>query len=138
ELMVPGHGGVLLETLKNLSFHLDIGPNDRFMWFTTTGWMMWNSQVGALMVGATACVYDGSPNFPDLGVLWRFAEETGMQLLGASAAYFDACRKADIEPRRMADTSRIVTVGSTGSPLSADTYHWIMQRVNDNAMIASV
>src|SRR5690606_31892003 len=68
--IVHGHGGVLLETLKGHALHMDLGPDDRFMWFTTTGWIMWNSQIGGLLVGSTICLYDGNPGHPDLETLW--------------------------------------------------------------------
>jgi len=129
--IVHGHGGALLESVKNNALHLDIGPNDRFMWFTTTGWIMWNGQIGGLLVGATICLYDGNPGHPDLGTLWRFAEETGMTVFGAGAAYYGNCKKAGIEPAKLADVSRIRTVGSTGSPLPEESYAWIQEQLGD-------
>src|SRR5215218_2671691 len=72
--IVHGHGGIALELLKSISLHLDLGPADRFFWFTTTGWMMWNFLVGGLLLGSTVVLYDGSPGHPDMGALWRFAE----------------------------------------------------------------
>lgn len=129
--IVHGHGGALLETLKGHGLHMDIGPKDRFMWFTTTGWIMWNSQIGGLLVGATICIYDGNPGYPDLGTLWRFADETGMTFFGAGAAYFTGCRKAGIELSKIADLSRLHTVGSTGSPLPEDAYHWLLEQLGD-------
>src|SRR3712207_1641571 len=76
--IVHGHGGVLLEHLKALSFHTDIGAGDVFFWFTTTGWMMWNYLVGGLLTGATVVLYDGNPGYPDMSALWRMAAETGV------------------------------------------------------------
>jgi acetoacetyl-CoA synthetase len=129
--IVHGHGGALLETLKGHGLHMDLGPSDRFMWFTTTGWIMWNSQIGGLLVGATICIYDGNPGYPDLGTLWRYAEDTGMTFFGAGAAYFTGCRKAGVEPPKIADVSRLHTVGSTGSPLPEDAYHWLIEQLGD-------
>ncbi len=136
--IVHGHGGALLETLKGHALHMDIGPGERFMWFTTTGWIMWNSQIGGLMVGATVCIYDGNPGYPDLGTLWRFAEETRMTFFGAGAAYFTGCRKAGIEPAKIADVSRLHTVGSTGSPLPEDAYYWIGEQLGSDVLIAAI
>ena len=135
--IVHGHGGALLETLKGHALQLDLGENDRFMWFSTTGWIMWNSQVGGLLVGATVCIYDGNPGYPELATLWRFAEETQMTFFGAGAAYFTGCRKAGLVPREQADLHHLRSVGSTGSPLPADAYRWIMDAVGD-VMIAAI
>lgn len=135
--IVHGHGGALLETLKGHALQLDLGETDRFMWFTTTGWIMWNSQIGGLLVGATVCLYDGNPGFPDLSTLWRFAEDTRMTFFGAGAAYFTGCRKAGIEPAKIADLGALRSVGSTGSPLPEDAYHWIVDEMGD-VMIAAI
>ncbi len=135
--IVHGQGGTLLETVKGHALHLDLGPDDRFMWFTTTGWIMWNSQIGGLLVGSTICLYDGNPGHPDLGTLWRFAEETGMTFFGAGAAYFTNCKKAGIEPARMAKLDSLRTVGSTGSPLPEEGYRWIQEQLGD-VLIAAI
>jgi acetoacetyl-CoA synthetase len=113
--IVQGHGGILLEHLKALSLHCDVKPGERFFWFTTTGWMMWNFLVGALLVGATALLYDGSPGYPDMNVLWRFAADTQMTFFGGSAAYISACMKAEIEPATAFDLRALSGMGSTGS-----------------------
>ncbi len=83
--IVQGHGGILLEHLKSLSLHLDLKPEDRFFWFTTTGWMMWNFLISGLTLGSTILLYDGIPAFPNIGALWQFAEQTGMTYFGTSA-----------------------------------------------------
>ena len=75
--IVHGHGGIVLEHLKALALHCDLGPGERFFWFTTTGWMMWNYLVSGLLVGATIVLYDGNPGYPDLGALWRIADDEG-------------------------------------------------------------
>ena len=80
--IVHGHGGSLLEKLKGHSFALDLGKDDRFLWFSTTGWIMWNTQITALLVGATICIYDGNPGYPDMGRLWRFAADHQLSFLG--------------------------------------------------------
>ena len=98
--IVQGHGGILLEHLKYLSLHADLKPEDRFFWFTTTGWMMWNLLIGGLLLGTTIVLFDGDPGHPDMNTLWRLAEETGVTYFGASAPYVQACIKAGVQPGR--------------------------------------
>ena len=88
--IVHGHGGILLEHLKVLSLHNDLKPGDRFFWFTTTGWMMWNYLVGGLLLGTTIVLYDGNPSYPDANSLWTLAEKNGVTFLGTSAAHLGA------------------------------------------------
>jgi acetoacetyl-CoA synthetase len=127
--IVQGHGGILLEHLKSVLLHLDLGPHDRFFWFTTTGWMMWNFLVGGLLVGATILLYDGSPGYPDIGALWQFAQDTGMTFLGTSAAYVTACMKAGIEPARQFGLGALRGIGYTGSPLPPEGFEWIYAQI---------
>lgn len=136
--IVHGHGGTLLEAIKGHALHLDLGPQDRFFWFSTTGWVMWNAQITALQVGATICVYDGNPGFPDLGTLWKFAERAALTFFGAGAAYYAGCMKAGIEPAKLADLHRLRSVGSTGSPLAAEGYEWIYQHVGHDILLAAI
>lgn len=123
--IVHGHGGITVEHLKVLALHQDLTPADRFCWFTTTGWMMWNYLVSGLLVGATIVCFDGDPGHPDLGTLWRLAAETGTTVLGASAPFLMACRKEGVEPSRGA----LRWVGSTGAPLPADGFRWVAEAV---------
>ncbi|HEY0844861.1 MAG TPA: acetoacetate--CoA ligase [Noviherbaspirillum sp.] len=136
--IVHGQGGVLIESLKGHGLHSDIGEDDRFMWFSTTGWIMWNSQVTGLLLGATIAVYDGNPGYPDLGVLWQFAEEAKLTVFGAGAAYFANCMKAGIAPKRIADLGAVRTIGSTGSPLPAEAFAWIYEQLGDDILLASI
>jgi acetoacetyl-CoA synthetase len=136
--IVQGHGGILLEHLKSLALHLDLGPGDCFFWFTTTGWMMWNFLVGGLLVGSTVLLYDGSPAWPDLGALWAFAERAGATFFGASAAYIGACIKAGITPGATYDLSRLVGLGSTGSPLTFEGFGWVYERIKRDLWLASI
>jgi acetoacetyl-CoA synthetase len=96
--IVQGHGGILLEHLKALSLHCDLKPQDRFFWFTTTGWMMWNFLISGRLVGTQVVLYDGSPAYPDLGALWAMAEREEVSYFGTSAPYLTACKKAGLEP----------------------------------------
>ncbi|MFF3644989.1 acetoacetate--CoA ligase [Streptomyces sp. NPDC002564] len=123
--IVQSQGGILVEHLKQLGLHCDLGPGDRFFWYTSTGWMMWNFLVSGLLTGTTIVLYDGSPGHPDTGAQWRIAERTGATLFGTSAAYVMACRKADVHPARDFDLSRITCVATTGSPLPPDGFRWL-------------
>ena len=135
--IVHSQGGILLEHLKKVRLHIDLGPEDRFFWFTTTGWMMWNLLVGGLLAGATAVLYDGSPAHPDTNALWGLAEETGMTHFGTSAGYLIGCMKAEIEPGRDFDLSALKGVGSTGSPLPPEGFGWIYGHVKEDLWLYS-
>jgi acetoacetyl-CoA synthetase len=123
--IVHGHGGIVAEHLKVLRLHQDIGPEDRFFWFTTTGWMMWNYLVSGLLTGATVVLFDGDPAAPTLDALWDVAAETGITVFGVSAPFLMACRKADVRP----PPGRLRWVGSTGAPLPAAGFRWVHDRV---------
>ena len=110
--IVHGHGGILLEHLKALGLHTDLGPADRFCWFTTTGWMMWNYLVSGLAVGSTIVLFDGNPAWPDLSTLWRLAADTRTTYLGLSAPFLMACRAAGLTPGRDPDASSTRCAGS--------------------------
>ncbi|MEM6730067.1 MAG: acetoacetate--CoA ligase [Myxococcota bacterium] len=136
--IVQGHGGIVLEHLKALSFHCDLHDGSTFFWFTTTGWMMWNFLVSGLLVGSTVVLYDGSPGHPDLGALWRMAEETGTDFFGASAPYLLALEKDGYSPKAHHDVSKITAVGSTGAPLPAGGFAWVYDHVNAELNLGSV
>jgi acetoacetyl-CoA synthetase len=136
--IVHGHGGILLEHQKMLALHHDLGPGDRFFWFTTTGWMMWNFLVSAPAVGASIVLFDGDPGHPDLGALWLLAAEAGMTYFGTSAPFLLACRKAGIVPRRVADLSALRGVGSTGAPLPPEGFRWVYAAVGDRPQLQSL
>ncbi|MDQ5817702.1 MAG: acetoacetate--CoA ligase [Actinomycetota bacterium] len=135
--IVQSQGGILMEHLKKVCLHIDLGPADRFFWFTTTGWMMWNLLVGGLLSGATALLYDGNPGHPDMNALWRFAEETNMTHFGTSASYLTSCMKASIEPGRDFDLTNLKGVGSTGSPLPPEGFEWVYEHVKGDAWLYS-
>ena len=135
--IVHGQGGVLLEHLKVLGLQADLQAEDRFFWFTTTGWMMWNFLVGGLLTDATILLYDGNPATPSLDRLWDFASDTGMTCFGTSAAYISACMKSDVRPAEGRDLSRLRSVGSTGSPLSPDGFRWVYEHVGSDTWLFS-
>ncbi|WP_371539339.1 acetoacetate--CoA ligase [Streptomyces sp. NBC_01023] len=136
--IVQSQGGILAEHLKQLGLHCDLGPGDRFFWYTSTGWMMWNFLVSGLLTGTTIVLYDGSPGFPGTDAQWRIAEATGATLFGTSAAYVMACRKAGVQPARDHDLSRVKCVATTGSPLPPDGFRWLHEAAGDDLWIASV
>lgn len=119
--IVHGHGGITVEHTKSLAYHHDLGPGERFCWFSTTGWMMWNYLVSGLLVGATVVLFDGDPGHPDLTTLWHLADDEDVTVFGASAPFMAACRKAELTPAR----GRIRQVGSTGAPLAAEDFEWL-------------
>ncbi|MDA8372115.1 MAG: acetoacetate--CoA ligase [Nocardiopsaceae bacterium] len=135
--IVHGHGGILLEQVKNLNLHLDAHSDDRVLWFTTTGWMMWNFLVSVLLTDASIVLYDGSPGYPDLGVLWDLAERAGVTIFGTSAGYLASCMKAGIHPTEGRDLSRMHAIGSTGSPLSPEGFDWCYREFGDGLWLFS-
>jgi acetoacetyl-CoA synthetase len=136
--IVHGHGGIVLEHLKLMALHNDLGPGDRFHWYSSTGWIMWNCQMGGLLAGATICIYDGSPAWPDLDALWRFADAAGATFVGSGAAFYVNCMKAGIVPRRDGRLSRLRTIGSTGSPLPANAYAWLQAQLGGDVWISPI
>ncbi|WP_329114160.1 acetoacetate--CoA ligase [Streptomyces sp. NBC_01465] len=136
--IVQSQGGILIEHFKQIGLHCDLGPGDRFFWYTSTGWMMWNFLVSGLLTGTTIVLYDGSPGFPDTGAQWKVAERTRATVFGTSAAYVMACRKADIHPARDYDLSTVKCIATTGSPLPPDGFRWLHEAAGDDVWIASV
>ncbi|UGT64555.1 acetoacetate--CoA ligase [Nocardia asteroides] len=136
--IVHGHGGVLLEHLKAVALHADIGPDDTFFWYTSPSWMMWNFQVAGLLTGATVVTYDGSPTHPDPGALWRIAAETGSTVLGTSPGYVLACIKDGLVPRTAFDLSALRTVGITGSSLPPASSEWIGANAGEHVQVSSI
>jgi acetoacetyl-CoA synthetase len=135
--IVHSQGGIVLEHLKSIALHCDLGPGDRFFWFTTTGWMMWNFLLGGLLAGSSVVLYDGSPAAENMAVLWQLAERAGVTLFGASAAYVAACMKSGVEPARF-DLSALRTIGSTGSPLPEEGFDWIYAHVKRDVWLVSL
>ncbi len=132
--LVHSHGGVVLTALAG-GLHTDLGPSyaansrgERFHWYSTTGWVMWNAQIAGLLTGTTICLFDGSPSGakdrPDWSLLWRFAARHRVTFFGAGAAFHIGCMKAGLDLARCGDLSGVRTLGSTGSPLPADTQEW--------------
>ncbi|MES2413055.1 MAG: acetoacetate--CoA ligase [Pseudomonadota bacterium] len=134
--IVHGHGGVMVVALALLRLNNDIAPStagngtpERFHWYSSTGWIMWNVQAGALLNGTTTCIYDGNPagnnkDKPDWTTLWRFVADTGVTYFGAGAAFYANCMKAGVDLSVCGDLSKVRTLGATGSPLSPEAQDW--------------
>jgi acetoacetyl-CoA synthetase len=132
------HGGVLLEHYKYLSFHNDIKRGEIFFWFTTTGWMMWNYIHAALLTGAVIVLYDGSPGYPDLHILWQLAEKAGIQHFGTSAPYIMACQKAGIRSGELYNLSALRSISSTGSPLPPEGFDYVYEYIKKEVWLCSM
>lgn len=133
--IVHGHGGIVLVMLGAAGLHNDVGcsydPNswgERYHWYSSTGWVMWNAQLAGLLSGTTCCIYDGNPggskDKPDWTVLWRFAQELGVTFFGAGAAFFANCMKAGVDLSQFPGLAKVRALGTTGSPLSEDVQRW--------------
>ncbi len=136
--IVQSQGGILLEQVKTGHLHLDAQAGDRFFWFSTTGWMMWNLLVGVLLTDAAIVLYDGNPGYPSLDVLWDLAERTQMTCFGTSAAFVASCMKAAVAPRSGRTLAALRSVGSTGSPLSPEGFRWVYDEVGSDTWLFSM
>ncbi len=132
--IVHGHGGILIEHLKNHGLSWDLRPGDRLQWFTTTAWMMWNALVSTLLLRASIVMIDGNPGWPDLSYQWALAEETRPTMMGVSPAFALACRKQGIEPKRL-DLSCLRSVGVAGSPLPLDGFEWLYDQLGRDVLL---
>lgn len=134
--IVHSHGGILLEHLKAVGLHTDVGPGDRFFWYTTTGWMMWNYLVSGLLLGSTVVLYDGHPGYPRQDALWALAADLGVDVLGTSPPYLAACAATGRRPGNNHELL-IRTICSTGSPLAADLMRWVADSVGPGVLVSS-
>ena len=136
--IVHGAAGILLNHAKELMLHGDIGSGDRFFYFTTCGWMMWNWLASGLMTGARVITYDGSPAYPSLDACWALAESEGMTHFGTSAKFLAACRKEGLTPGRSHDLANLRVIFSTGSPLQPEDFDWVYKEVKGNVLLGSI
>jgi acetoacetyl-CoA synthetase len=136
--IVHGHGGVLLQHLKEHQLHMDVRPDDRVFWFTTCGWMMWNWLVSALASKATLLLYDGSPFWPDAKAVFDFAEEERMTHLGTSAKFIQAAEKAGVRPIATHNLAALRAIGSTGSTLLPEGFDYVYRDVKKDVCLSSV
>lgn len=132
------HGGCLLEHLKYLAFHNDVHKGERFFWFTTTGWMMWNFLQGSMLLGATIILYDGSPGYGGIDRLWKLAEQLDIQHFGTSAPFLVACMKEQIHPGLDHNLKRLRSIGSTGSPLPPEAFQWVYDNIHERIWLCSM
>lgn len=131
-------GGVLLEHFKYLAFHNDVHPGENFFWFSTTGWMMWNFVQAAFLMDATLVLYDGSPGYPDMNVLWELAARAPIHHFGTGAPYLVACMRKELKPGRDYDLSELRSIGSTGSPLPPEAFDWCYEQVKEDLWLCSM
>lgn len=135
--LVQSQGGILIEQLKFLGLHVDLRPEDRFFWFSTTGWIMWNIVMSALLHGSTVLLFDGNPGYPNMDVLWEFAEQSRMTVFGTAAAFLTACMRSGMEPSKAHELSSLKGVGSTGSPLAPEGFQWVYENVKEDLLLGS-
>ena len=135
--IVHGHGGVLLDQLKCMTFHQNLGTEDRLFFFSTTGWMAWNWLVSALAGGTSIVLADGNLLYPDLGAPWRAVAEHGISVYGVSPAFLTACRKAGIVPRETADLSGLRGVSAGGSPLTPEMFRYVYDEIGEEVFLQS-
>jgi acetoacetyl-CoA synthetase len=135
--IVHGHGGILVEHYKQLGLQTDLGSSDRFFWFTTTGWMMWNYLVSGLLLGSSLVLWDGSPTHPSPDILWQLCERAKVTVFGCGAAFIHGNIKLGLEPNKTFDLSHLRAIGSTGSPLSMDGFDFIYEKVGENLQLFS-
>ena len=136
--IVHGHGGSLLQHLKEHVLHTDIGPGDRLFYFTTCGWMMWNWLVSGLAAGATLILFDGAPFCGDGRLLWRMAEREGITVFGTSAKYLSALEKSGLRPAEEFSLPTLRAVLSTGSPLAPETFDFVYAAIGSDLQLASI
>jgi len=136
--IVHSAGGTLLQHLKEQKLHAGILPGDRFFYFTTCGWMMWNWLVSGLACGATLLLYDGSPFYPDGNAIFDYAQAEKMTYFGTSAKFIDSVRKAGLRPIETHDLSSVRVISSTGSPLSPECFVFVYEGIKADVHLASI
>ena len=135
--IVHGHGGILLETRKNATFHFDLHPGDRFLFFTTTGWMLWNFLASTLATGAVPILYDGSPAYPIPDILWKLAQDGEATMLGASPTYVEQMARAGIVPRERYELAHLTGISLAGSPATPGCMAWFYSNVKKDLWVAN-
>ncbi|MBC3758432.1 acetoacetate--CoA ligase [Hyunsoonleella sp. SJ7] len=136
--IVQSHGGILLEHLKYMAFHNDVKEDERYFWFTTTGWMMWNFLQSPLLMGASIVLYDGSPTYPNFDSLWRFSDQIGIHHFGTSAPFLVANMKKQMDIKSNHDLSSIRSISSTGAPLPAEAFQYVYDFIKKDVWLCSM
>jgi acetoacetyl-CoA synthetase len=135
--IVHSHGGILLEQLKLQQLHMDLRPGDRLLFFTTTGWMMWNFLVSSLLIGVLPVLYDGSPTYPGPEVLWQMVQDCRVSLFGASPSYVDLMSKAGMVPGKTHDLRWLRAIMPAGSPVSPECTAWFYENVKQDVWVCT-
>ncbi|UKM65645.1 acetoacetate--CoA ligase [Flavobacteriaceae bacterium GSB9] len=136
--IVHSHGGILLEHLKYMAFQNDVHAGERYFWYTTTGWMMWNFLQSALLMGSAIVLYDGSPTYPNFDKLWAFSDDTGINHFGTSAPFLVASMKKKIEPKNNYNLGTIRSISSTGAPLPFEAFDYVYNSIKDDVWLCSM
>ncbi|HNG07503.1 MAG TPA: acetoacetate--CoA ligase, partial [Saprospiraceae bacterium] len=131
-------GGMLLEHLKYLTFHNDVKPGEKFFWYSTTGWMMWNYTNAALLAGASIVLFEGNPAYPDVEVLWRMAQDTGLNHFGTSAPYIVNLMRKGFSPSAHFNLEQLRSLSSTGSPLPPEAFDWVYHNIKEDLWLCSM
>jgi acetoacetyl-CoA synthetase len=136
--MVQGAAGVLVNHLKELLLHADLKKTDRVTYISSPSWMMWNWLMSCLAVGASIVLYDGNPNYPDWGTMWRLTQDEKITVLGCSASYINSLRTVGATPGKTYDLSSLREISQTGSPLSAEGFEWVLREVKEDLHFNSI
>jgi len=136
--IVHGAGGTLIQHFKELSLHTNVKRGDTLFYFTTCGWMMWNWLVSGLNVGAAIFLYDGSPGFPDMGILWKAVQDEEINVFGTSPKFLSSCQQKNVEPGKNYDLTSLKTILSTGAPLSDENFQWVYKNVKNDVQLSSI
>ncbi|HBT32710.1 MAG TPA: acetoacetate--CoA ligase, partial [Pusillimonas sp.] len=136
--IVHSHGGIVLTHMKTMALQHDLRDGDRLLFLGGTGWIVWNLQVGGLLVGATVVLYDGNPAWPDQKALWRFVNDYDVTLLGCGAAYLINCMKEGLSPKEVGPFNALRAINATGSPLPTDAFQWVYDNVKSDLWLASI
>ena len=135
--IIHGHGGILLEHLKLFLLHDDLGPADRWFWYSSTNWMAWNYGASVLLGGGSLLIFDGHPMRPELADYWWMVGDEGVTCLGTSPGFLLACQKQGLVPRQAADLSALRTINCGGAPLTADLFRWVYRAVKTDVYLGS-
>ncbi len=136
--IVHSHGGILLEHFKYMAFHNDVHKGERYFWFTTTGWMMWNFLQSALLMGAAIVLYDGSPTHPSFDTLWQFSDEVQISHFGTSAPFLVANMKKYLDIKQEHRLTTIRSISSTGAPLPAEAFDYVYDHIKKDVWLCSM
>ena len=136
--IVHSHGGILLEHLKYMAFHNDVHQGERYFWYTTTGWMMWNFLQSALLMGASIVLYDGSPTYPNFNRLWEFSDDVKISHFGTSAPFLVASMKNNIVPKNNCSLNSIRSISSTGAPLPFEAFEYVYNNIKSDIWLCSM